>query len=144
MEPIKNKLARYYQGVSSLEDEQSLKTAYRKGDLPSEPALAYRGNDTSCPAELLNSICHKIEKQRIRRSRRIFTIAGGIAATLLLLISLRSFFPTTASTSVKLSEQTQRERFEDALRVIANVLNEQTSNYEKIVYEDNNLIIAIE
>ena len=40
MEPTENKLARYYRGESSLKDEQELKAAYRKGELPSEPALA--------------------------------------------------------------------------------------------------------
>lgn len=143
MEPIKNKLAKYYRGESSLEDEQSLKAAYRKGELPSEPALAYRGDATPCPAELLNHIrCH-IEERQSRPFRHILPIAGGIAASLLLIVSLRVFLPAQ-DTPIKLSEQTQRERFEDALRVIANVINEKTTGNEKIVYEDKNLIIAIE
>lgn len=144
MEPIKNKLARYYRGESSLEDEQSLRSAYQKGELPSEPALGYRGDTTPCPPEVLHNIRYSIEKRRNCYTRRILKLSGGIAATLLLIVSLRIFLPTPASVGIKLSEQTQRERFEDALQVIANILNEQTSNNEKIVYEDKNLIIAIE
>lgn len=144
MEPTENKLARYYRGESSLKDEQELKAAYRKGELPSEPALAYRGDTTPCPEELLNSIRQRIEKRKNYRSRRIFRLTGGIAATLLLIVSLRIFLPAPVPTSMKLSEQTQRERFEDALQVIADVLNEKTPGSEKIIYEDKSLIIAIE
>ena len=68
MEPTENKLARYYRGESSLKDEQELKAAYRKGELPSEPALAYRGDTTPCPEELLNSIRQRIEKRKNHRS----------------------------------------------------------------------------
>ncbi len=144
MEPIENKLARYYRGESSLEDEQALKNAYRKGELPSEPALSYGGDTAPCPEEVFQAIRHGIGKRKTRHSRRIFQIAGGIAATLLLIIGLRAFLPAPSSTEIQLSEQVQRERFEDALRVIANVLNEQITGKEKIVYEDNDLIIAIE
>lgn len=144
MKPTENKLARYYRGESSLKDEQSLKNAYRKGELPSEPALSYRGDTTPCPEEVLQAIRHSIGKRKARHSRRIFQIAGGIAATLLLIIGLRAFLPAPPPAGIKLSEQVQRERFEDALRVIANVLNEQITGKEKIVYEDNDLIIAIE
>lgn len=58
MEPIENKLARYYRGESSLEDEQALKNAYRKGELPSEPALSYGGDTAPCPEEVFQAIRH--------------------------------------------------------------------------------------
>ena len=38
----------------------------------------------------------------------------------------------------------KRERFEDAMRIIGQVLDEKPADTQKVLYEDNRLIIAIE
>lgn len=45
---------------------------------------------------------------------------------------------------MSLSDHLKKERFENALRVIGEVLEEKTPITQKILYEDNQLIIIIE
>lgn len=144
MENIKDILERYYQGESSVAEERLLRDAHRKGELPDDPALSFRGRDIELPIDLQENIRSGIRKKRTNHLRYICITAGGIAAIAVLIIMMRSFHPHKPQESVQLSDNIKIERLEEALRVIGNVLEETTTTNEKILYEDNNIVITIE
>lgn len=136
---------RYYQGESSLDEERKLKHAFRNGDLREEPMLAFQDETLSIPESLTLQIRQNLSKRQTKRLRSRCLLAGSAAAFLVLIISLRGLIPsTTDKTDLQLSDNLKKERFEDALRMIGNVLEEQTVPIEKVLYEDHKLIIAIE
>ena len=44
----------------------------------------------------------------------------------------------------KMSDNLKKERFENALRVLGNALEDEKTPVQRVLYEDHNLIIAIE
>lgn len=137
-------LKRYYQGESTLEEERLLKEAYRQKELPDDPMLAFNQSETVIPPELPDMIRQNIHANQQRRTGVLRVILGSIAASLILIVSLRSLIQDNNPHQVQLSDNLKKERFEDALRVIGNVLEEEKPDVQKVLYEDHNLIIAIE
>lgn len=137
-------LEKYYKGETTIEEERSLKEAWDRGELANEPALAFSRHIPPLPAELGRQIRSEISRrQSLQRRQRILAI-GSIAAVLVLLISLRGLMPRQTEKNWQLSDNLKKERFEDALRTIGNVLEERTLPEQKVLYEDHNLIIAVE
>lgn len=132
---------RYYRGETSLTEEQQLRQAYRQGLLPNDPALCFGQKTETCPPEVLSAFHAKRKQNQPVSFRRIRTTVAGIAAILLLFLSLSALFETPVPA---LPDQLKRERFEEALRTIGQVLEEKPLRPEKIIYEDKQLIIAIE
>lgn len=146
MKNRKEILNRYYRGESSVEEERMLKQTYRQGMLPDEPILAYKSEETELPEELARQIRQKLRQRQTQRLRTWTISVGSIAALLVLLISLRSLLPLTEHPDeLQLSDNLKKERFEEALRVIGHVLEEQqTPPVQKVLYEDHKLIITVE
>lgn len=144
MEDKNEILKRYYRGESTLEEERLLKEAYRQKELPDDPMLAFNQSETVIPPELPDMIRQNIHANQQRRTGVLRVILGSIAASLILIVSLRSLIQDNNPHQVQLSDNLKKERFEDALRVIGNVLEEEKPDVQKVLYEDHNLIIAIE
>ena len=53
-------------------------------------------------------------------------------------------FTTTPRPGIQLSDNLKKERFENALRVLGNALEDEKTPVQRVLYEDHNLIIAIE
>ncbi len=139
---INELVQRYYQGETSIQEERILKAAFHAGELPDDPALAYGGKQPLMPEGLMEKIQNNIHhKHHAKRRHRILTL-GGIAALVLLIISIRSLLPREEP--LQLSDNLKKERFEEALRVIGNVIDERNPPIQKVLYEDNRLIIAVE
>lgn len=132
---------RYYRGETTLTEEQQLRQAYRQGLLSDDPALCLDQQRASCPPEVLRNFQAKQKQNRLVRFRRIRMTVAGIAALFLLLLSLPALFQTSVPS---VPDHLKRERFEEALRTIGQVLEEKTLRSEKVIYEDNQIIIAIE
>lgn len=144
MEEKNQILKRYYQGETTLQEEQELRNLYRQGKLPEDPMLAYANTKIQSPVRLSENIRESIQKRRKQRNRQIRLIVGSIAAILILIVSFRGLLQTHTPHELQLSDNIKKERFEDALRVIGNVLEEKTAPVQKVLYEDNNLIITVE
>lgn len=135
-------MKRYYRGETTVEEERLLKAAFRQKNLPEEPVLAFAGEKTALPPDLSAKIQERIRRRHCTAIRRI--TAGSIAASLLLLVSLHSLRPGTPDAGIQLSDNLKKERFEDALRLIGKALDDKTQPERKVLYEDHNLIIAVE
>lgn len=135
-------LRRYYRGETTVEEERMLRAAYRSGALPDDPILAFGQKTAELPTGLEAGIRSSIRRRQHPR-RLLWLTAAGIAATLVLILSVRSLLPG-AHPRLQLSDNLKKERFEEALRVIGNVLEEKQAPAQKVLYEDNKLIIAIE
>ncbi len=137
-------LKRYYRGETTLEEERQLKNLYQKGKLRDEPILAFKGQATKIPEDLTEKFRLKIQKEQKQTYRNRWAIGIGIAASLILIISLRNLIPVQENSSLQLSNNLKKERFEDALRTIGSVLEEKKTDLKQVLYEDNKLIITIE
>ena len=137
-------LNRYYRGESSLKEEHTLKEAYRKGKLPDDPVFAFSNLRTEMTAGLSERLSNSIQERHKHHIRQKITLAISIAAFLILILSLRMFLPGSPAAGVQLSDNLKKERFENALRVIGNALEEKPTYNEKILYEDSKIIIAVE
>lgn len=144
MNDLNEILNRYYRGESSVKEEQILKEAYRRKELPDEPALAVNSLGTQIPGGLELKIRNNIHSRQKRGFRQRIIIAGSAAAILILILSLGILLPYPPVSGVQLSDNLKKERFENALRVIGNALEEKPTYNEKILYEDNKIIIAVE
>lgn len=71
-------------------------------------------------------------------------VTGSVAALFILFFSLRELLPASQYAPLQLSDNLKKERFENALRVIGSALEEKKFPAQKILYEDHNLIIAVE
>lgn len=137
-------LKRYYQGKTTLEEERLLKAAFRKGEFSQELVLAYQNQVHELPTNLAEKIKNNIHQKKNRHLNYQWITIISTAAILVLIISLCSLLPNTSKPSMSLSDHLKKERFENALRVIGEVLEEKTPITQKILYEDNQLIIIIE
>lgn len=135
-------LERYYRGETTVDEERLLRGLFEGGELPDEPMLAFRQRSRELPAGLEAKIRREIHRRRSLRMQHRSLIVGGVAASLILILSLRSFLPQPEY--LQLSDNIKKERFENALRTIGNVLEEKTPPVQKVIYEDNKLIISIE
>lgn len=135
-------LERYYRGETTVDEERLLRGLFEGGELPEEPMLAFRQRSQELPAGLEAKIRGEIHRHRSLRMHHRSLIFGGVAATVILILSLRSFLPQPEY--LQLSDNIKKERFENALRTIGNVLEEKTPPVQKVIYEDNKLIISIE
>lgn len=136
-------LRRYYRGETTLAEERQLKAVWAQGKLPGEPLLSLGGRPGALPPELESRISRSLEGKRKNNVRYWVYAAGSVAAVLLLTFSLNHLLRQPENPGLQLSDNAKKERFEDALRIIGQVLEEKNSP-EKILYEDNQLIIAIE
>ena len=127
-------LKRYYKGETTLAEERELRSAWQRGELPGEPILGLRG-----PMEQ-----RYIRQKRQRKIRQLWITAGSIAAMAVLILSFRETFTTTPRPGIQLSDNLKKERFENALRVLGNALEDEKTPVQRVLYEDHNLIIAIE
>lgn len=57
---------------------------------------------------------------------------------------IQETFTTTPRPGIQLSDNLKKERFENALRVLGNALEDEKTPVQRVLYEDHNLIIAIE
>lgn len=137
-------LKRYYRGETNLEEERQLKNLYRKGRLADEPMLAFKGQTAKLPPDLTGNFQLRIQKEQKQTFRNRWAIGIGVAASLILIISLRNFIPVYENSNLQLSNNLKKERFENALRTIGNVLEEKKTDPQQVLYEDNKLIITIE
>lgn len=137
-------LKRYYRGETNLEEERQLKKLYRKGELADDPILAFKGQNAKFPADLTENFRLKIQKEQKQTYRNRWAIGIGIAASLILIVSLRNFIPINENSNLQLSNNLKKERFENALRTIGSVLEEGKTDPQQVLYEDNKLIITIE
>lgn len=135
-------LERYYRGETTVDEERLLRRLFEGGELPDEPVLAFRQRSQELPAGLEAKIRGEIHRRRSLRLHHWSLIVGGVAATVILILSLRSFLPQPEY--LQLSDNIKKERFENALRTIGNVLEEKNPPVQKVIYEDNKLIISIE
>lgn len=137
-------LKRYYRGETNLEEERKLKNLYRKGELRDEPILAFKGQAAKIPEDLTEKFRLKIQREQKQTYRNRWAIGIGIAASLILIVSLRNFIPINENSNLQLSNNLKKERFENALRTIGSVLEEGKTDPQQVLYEDNKLIITIE
>ncbi|MEG0795320.1 MAG: hypothetical protein RR397_02245 [Odoribacter sp.] len=144
MENQKEILKRYYRGETTLQEEQSLREARRRGELPEEAVLDFRGTEAGLPESLTTSIRHRIRKSERRRIVYRWIAGGSVAAVFVLIISLRGLLPVAEDEGLSVSDHLKKERFENALQVIGNVLEGRIARPQKVLYEDHHLIIAIE
>ena len=128
-------LKRYYKGETTLAEERELRSAWQRGELPGEPILGLRG-----PMEIPEGLNEKLQ----RYIRQLWITAGSIAAMAVLILSFRETFTTTPRPGIQLSDNLKKERFENALRVLGNALEDEKTPVQRVLYEDHNLIIAIE
>lgn len=137
-------LKRYYQGESSVEEERMLKAAFRKGEFADEPMLAFQKKEQELPEGFMEKVRGNRPKHSVPRFRYWTITVASIAALLVLIISLRGLLPQSDSSCLQLSDNMKKERFEKALQVIGDVLEEKSPQPQKVLYEDNKLIITIE
>ena len=130
-------LKRYYKGETTLAEERELRSAWQRGELPGEPILGLRG-----PMD--EKLQRYIRQKRQRKIRQLWITAGSIAAMAVLILSFRETFTTTPRPGIQLSDNLKKERFENALRVLGNALEDEKTPVQRVLYEDHNLIIAIE
>lgn len=141
---IEDILKRYYEGESTLEEERWLKESFHKGELKEEPVLAYQHIAKEMPDELPGEIQARIHRKAVHSLRYRRLLVTGIAATFVLLISLRGFIFSPEVPPVPLSDHLKKERFEDALRIIGQALEEKQPPVQKVLYEDSKFIICVE
>lgn len=144
MDKTEEIIKRYYRGETSVEEEKFLKAQYRSGHLKEDPFLSLSYPTHSLPSGLKEKIRQGIRQRKRHSLRRVYLTVGSIAAMGILLFSLQGIFSSGRVKNLQLSDNTKRERFEDALRMIGNALEKPSSSQEKVLYEDKNLIIAIE
>lgn len=144
MDKLNEILERYYRGETTVEEERQLREASRLGELPDDPMPAYQGRKTDMPAGLLDHIQRDIHTRANHRRHNLRIALCSTAAILILIICLRGMLPQSSVDNIRLSDNMKKERFENALRVIGHVLEENTPPVQKVLYEDNKLIIAIE
>ena len=113
------------------------------GRLPGEPILGLRG-PMEIPEGLNEKLQRYIRQKRQRKIRQLWITAGSIAAMAVLILSFRETFTTTPRPGIQLSDNLKKERFENALRVLGNALEDEKTPVQRVLYEDHNLIIAIE
>lgn len=137
-------IERYYRGESSIEEERRLRKTWREGLLPDDPILGVGDLKSELPIGLIENIQSSIRQKRKKHHHKIYMTVASIAALAILIIMLRVFLPHKSGEGLQLSDNLKIERFEEALRVIGNVLEEKTITNEKILYEDNSMIIVSE
>jgi|GEM_PF-221718 len=96
------------------------------------------------PEGLNEKLQRNIRQKRQRKIRQLWITAGSIAAMAVLILSFRETFTTTPRPGIQLSDNLKKERFENALRVLGNALEDEKTPVQRVLYEDHNLIIAIE
>ena len=128
---------------TTLAEERELKSAWQRGELPGEPILGLRG-PMEIPEGLNEKLQRYIRQKRQRKIRQLWITAGSIAAMAVLILSFRETFTTTPRPGIQLSDNLKKERFENALRVLGNALEDEKTPVQRVLYEDHNLIIAIE
>lgn len=148
MDKLNEILERYYRGETTVEEERQLRAASRLEELPDDPMPAYQGRKSDMPAGLLDRIQRDIHTRANHRRHNLritlrITLCST-AAILILIICLRGMLPQPRIDNIRLSDNMKKERFENALRIIGHVLEENTPPVQKVLYEDNKLIIAIE
>ena len=144
MKNTQEALTRYYRGETTLREERQLKEAYRQGELDQDPFLSFGDTRFELPEGLDERLAAAIGKRKKRNRSHSLIVLGSVAAGLFLILSLNIFVPAGKEEKLQLSDNTKRERFEDALRVIGNVLEEKKTPSERVLYEDESIIIAIE
>lgn len=144
MDEQRSILKRYYRGETTLREEQELKKKFNAGELQEHPFLALKARRQECPAFVRENIRTAIYKRQKRARRHWIITAGSIAAIVILMISLRGTLYPPSAASIQLSNNTKKERFEDAMYVIGNVIKSKPATNEKILYEDSRIIISIE
>lgn len=140
---MEERLKRYYQGETTLAEERELKSAWQRGELPGEPVLGLR-DSVELPEGLNEKLQQHIRQKRQFKIRRLLVTTGSIAAMAALILSLGRAFTTPSHPGIQLSDNLKKERFENALRVLGNALEEEKMPVQRVLYEDHNLIIAIE
>ena len=120
-----------------------LRSAWQRGELPGEPILGLR-DPMEIPEGLNEKLQRYIRQKRQRKIRQLWITAGSIAAMAVLILSFRGTFTTTPRPGIQLSDNLKKERFENALRVLGNALEDEKTPVQRVLYEDHNLIIAIE
>lgn len=137
-------LKRYYRGETTLSEEKQLKQSYKEGMLPDDPVLCFGQENRKCPEKVLTAFRSELRRKRDLRLRRIRITAGSIAAIFLLFFSFQGLHRLTSASAYRLSDHQKRECLEEALRTIGQVLQEKPAQPEKVIYEDQQIIIAIE
>ena len=141
MEEIKNSLERYYQGVSTLAEEQVLKEQYRNGNLSEEQIFSFRGKHPELSIDLQLRITTAIHhKKRVKLRRHLLRVTS-IAALLILSFFIREF--VSPPTLTPISDQQKKECFEDALLTIGRLLNETSCKEQNVIYEDDYITIFV-
>lgn len=143
MDNIQDILKRYYRGETTLAEERYLKEEFRRGHLTEEPALSTGRFRRACPKVYMPAYGKAYGKRRQKHFRQLYLTAGSIAAMLVLIIFVKGSFRPALPSDLQVTDNIKRERFENALRTIGNILEEDRPN-EKVLYEDHKLIIAIE
>lgn len=144
MDQTKDILERYYRGETTVAEEKILREKFRQGDLAENPILGYKGEEKELPDNFTAKFRQNIQQRKSHQMRLVIIASISVAAMLILLVSIRGLFPADHLHEVQLSDNIKRARFEEALRVIGNVLDEKPIPEEQILYEDSKLIIAIE
>lgn len=144
MDKQEKRIERYYRGESSVEEERQLRKTWREGLLPDNPILGIGDLKPELPIGLIENIQSGIRKKRKKHLHKTYMTVASIAALAILIIMLRGFLPHKPVEGLQVSDNLKIERFEEALRVIGNVLEEKTITNEKILYEDNSMIIVSE
>ncbi len=97
---IENKLERYFNGESSLEDEKTLREFFQKDDIPPhllslKAQFEYFADehdheylDESFDEKILNQISQEEKQQKRGSIRRYLYTASGIAASILIILSV--------------------------------------------------------
>lgn len=143
MQTTKDLLEKYYRGETSLEEERELKKAYKNGLLPEDPSLSLQ-ESTNCPDGLQEQIRKEICQRNRKRIRHIASLWTA-AAICILVVAIKLLLPSVESEELRLSDNIKRERLEDALRIVGKALEEKnTSPQEKVLYEDDKLIITVQ
>ena len=130
-------LKRYYKGETTLAEERELRSAWQRGELPGEPILGLRG-PMEIPEGLNEKLQRYIRQKRQRKIRQLWITAGSIAAMAVLILSFRGTFTTTPRPGIQLSDNLKKERFENALRVLGNALEDEKTPVQRVLYEDHN------
>lgn len=137
-------LKRYYRGETTLGEEKQLKQSYKEGILPDDPVLCFGQESRKCPEKVLTAFRSEIRHKRDLQLRHMRIIAGSIAAAFILFFCFQGLHRLTSASAYRLSDHQKRECLEEALRTIGQVLQEKPAQPEKVIYEDQQIIIAIE